>query len=595
MRAFANLFLLLLCLNSYGQSGQLNTTFHGGAFTDFISGGGAQADAILVQADGKVVAGGMSLQGSVFQFCLTRYLPDGSRDAAFGNGGRVLTPIGNGSYIKALVLLNDGKILAGGSASIGSGVFVMVRYLPDGTPDPAFGSGGFVFTALGLYTDVIKSLVVRPDGGIIAAGESYNGTRYDLALARYTASGTLVESLRLPLGPRHAFAMQALLQPDGHLLVTGSVFDAGNTADAWLMRFLPGGFQPDVSFGTGGRVLAGHPGADDFGKGLALQPDGKILLCGSSWKPGTLFDLVLYRFLPDGTVDHEFGDDGRTVVDVDGHSEDAAGMALQPDGSILVGGSSTRNGHLDFALFRFLHTGATDSSFGSGGRAFAAIGSFDDIAYALAFNGTHVFMAGLSHRQANGAPSDFALASFTLVNTPLPVRFTKFYARQENGVVQLHWEVEASEMDFYVLERSADGQQFAPLSTHPAGADGLQQYASSDALPPSPLAAYRVKGVERSGAAFYSNILVVRGGSAVLQVFPNPATHYVQVHLPGGWRGRAELRLYSAGGAIAWQGTEILDGNSLVTTIPLASLSRGVYLLQVQANGRQYAQKLVKE
>ena len=595
MRTFANLVLVLLCLNSYGQSGQLNTTFNGGSFIDVLAPGGSQADALLVQADGKVLAGGMAMQGNTFHFCITRYLPDGSRDASFGNGGSVVTIIGNSSYIRALALQPDGKILAGGSTAIGSGVFTLVRYRTDGTLDPSFGNGGMVFSALGNSVDVIKAIVLEPGGTILTAGETYNQTHNDLGFARFASNGSLMQAARLTVSTRNDFLMRAALQPDGKLLIVGSSFTATNTSDMLLVRLLPN-LQPDLSFGSSGRVWRGNAGTDDFGKDLALLPDGKILVCGASYIPGQSFDLALHRFLPDGTIDREFGNDGTTLVDGNGTAQDAAGMAVQADGAILVGGSTVQNGFNDFVLYRFLHTGVPDNSFGANGSVTAAPGSYDDIAYAFAFTGSHVFLAGLSHRLPTGAPSDFALASFIIVNAILPVSFIDFYPEQHAAGVELHWKVDASGMESYIVERSSDGRSFNQLALVPAGnATGLLQYQFLDGLPLAPAGYYRIRGVEEGGASFYSNIILVRSAARDLQVFPNPATTFVQVSMPSGLRGHTRMQLFNASGSLAWEETRVLQGSNTVTTIPLASLAKGIYLLQVTSNGQQYTQKLVKE
>src|SRR5262245_11277454 len=86
--------------------------------------------AIAVQTYGKIVAA-----GSIFRsFALARYMPDGSLDTSFGSGGKVTTSLGGGvNAAKAVAVQSDGKILAAGSAS---GAFGLARYNPDGSLDP---------------------------------------------------------------------------------------------------------------------------------------------------------------------------------------------------------------------------------------------------------------------------------------------------------------------------------------------------------------------------------------------------------------------------------------------------------------------------
>jgi uncharacterized delta-60 repeat protein len=101
--------------------------------TDF--GGGAEAYAVVEQPDGKIVAVGEAQEG----FAVARYLPDGTLDAGFGNGGIVLTPIPlpDTAYAEAtaVVLQPDGKILVAGPACPDTGSYcpnhVIVRYEDD--------------------------------------------------------------------------------------------------------------------------------------------------------------------------------------------------------------------------------------------------------------------------------------------------------------------------------------------------------------------------------------------------------------------------------------------------------------------------------
>ena len=75
----------------------------------------------------------------------------GELDSTFGSGGVVLTQVGSGpgSYLNNLVRQPDGKLVAAGSASLGSHrVLALVRYRSDGSLDPGFGSHGSVLTDL---------------------------------------------------------------------------------------------------------------------------------------------------------------------------------------------------------------------------------------------------------------------------------------------------------------------------------------------------------------------------------------------------------------------------------------------------------------
>src|SRR5215813_11953866 len=60
-----------------------------------------------------------------------------------------------------------------------------------GMLDPTFGAGGKVVTSFGGNLDWAASLVVQPDGKVVAAGQTTVNGLTDFALARYSANGTL--------------------------------------------------------------------------------------------------------------------------------------------------------------------------------------------------------------------------------------------------------------------------------------------------------------------------------------------------------------------------------------------------------------------
>src|SRR4051812_17849753 len=73
-------------------------------------------------------------------------LNGGDLDPTFGNGGKVVTDLGPLGFATGVALQLDGKVVAAGSSG---GKFALVRYLPDGSLDSGFGSGGVVTTAIG--------------------------------------------------------------------------------------------------------------------------------------------------------------------------------------------------------------------------------------------------------------------------------------------------------------------------------------------------------------------------------------------------------------------------------------------------------------
>jgi len=141
----------------------------------------------VVQADGKLVAAGFTATDSGGDFALARYRRDGTLDPSFGTGGKVTTDFAGGADgAAALVVQTDGKLVAAGSATSGTGLDVaLARYRHDGSPDPTFGTGGKVTADFAGGEDRAEALVVR-DGKLVAAGSTITASGgQKFALARY--------------------------------------------------------------------------------------------------------------------------------------------------------------------------------------------------------------------------------------------------------------------------------------------------------------------------------------------------------------------------------------------------------------------------
>jgi uncharacterized delta-60 repeat protein len=127
----------------------------------------------------------------------------------------------------------------------------------------------------------------------------------------------------------------------------------------------------DLGFGTNGVAIATFNNNSDIPRGLALQSDGKIVVVGRAFG-GTLDDFGVARFNTNGTLDTDFGTNGKVLIDINGGLDEAIIPMIQPDGSIVVAGTGATSGPLgvdsDFAAVRLTSDGDLDSGFGSGGK-----------------------------------------------------------------------------------------------------------------------------------------------------------------------------------------------------------------------------------
>ncbi len=184
-------------LARYNTNGSLDTSFGtGGKVVTTFSTGVSSARAVAIQADGKIVAVGISaFNYSNHIFALARYNTDGSLDSTFGEGGKVVNV---GGDVYAAAIQADGKIVAVGSTNYtdsgfitGRG-FIVVRYNTDGSLDSTFGEGGKVVTRISDSAEA-SAVAIQSDGKIVVAGNTSSG----IALARY-----LVNSVTPPAVPR---------------------------------------------------------------------------------------------------------------------------------------------------------------------------------------------------------------------------------------------------------------------------------------------------------------------------------------------------------------------------------------------------------
>ncbi|MCB0759583.1 MAG: T9SS type A sorting domain-containing protein, partial [Flavobacteriales bacterium] len=196
-----------------------------------------------------------------------------------------------------------------------------------------------------------------PDGKIVVAGDASNGTDDDLALARYNTDGSLDNSfsadgkLTTAFGTGDGSGSAVAIQVDGKIVVAGYASN-GTDDDLALTRYNTNGTL-DNSFGMDGKVTTAFGTGDDHGYAVAIQPDGKILVAGDAFN-GTNYDLALARYNTDGSLDNGFSDDGKVTTAFGTDDEYGSSVAIQPDGKLIVAGSSNDGTTNDFAVARYI-------------------------------------------------------------------------------------------------------------------------------------------------------------------------------------------------------------------------------------------------
>ncbi len=390
----------------------------------------------------------------------------GDLDASFGSGGIVTTDFaGLRDEALHMAVQGNGRIVAVGAtnvtafgANFGAMDLAIARYLPDGSLDGSFGSGGKVITHIPTsFISVATSVAIATDGKILVAGYSDNGSlktgsgnNVQFVLLRYLANGTLDSSfgtagiVSTAFGAYQDTAMAMAVQKDGKIVLAGSTYLAytslGPSRFA-LARYNSDG-SLDASFGSSGKVTAA-PVDNSLNNAmtLAIDASGRIV-CGGLVIDDTTgrFVFGMARFTASGILDNGFGNAG-TVRQALGSSDYPSSvliaLTLQSDGKIVAAGRGAGGTPpYAFMLARYLDNGALDASFGTAGHTAVSFGSNDADAYAVAVDSQGAILVGgqtggigfytingLTLQIDSGAPAaQFALARL-LPNGTLDSRF----------------------------------------------------------------------------------------------------------------------------------------------------------------------------
>jgi uncharacterized delta-60 repeat protein len=448
----AIIVLVTMTVVSHAQTttSNLDPTFGTGGIvrTDF-AGNIDQANAVVVQPNGQIVAAGSSFSNSktVEDFIVARYNANGSLDKRFGKNGKITTDFfRNVDSISAIAIQPDGRIVVAGFAQLaGTGgtprVFALARYRSDGQPDTTFGNGGALTTSFGGTFAAASAIMVQPDGKIVVAGTvDFNPdaptSGLDFALARYNANGTLDGSFGK--GGKVVFdffgsfdqANAAVLQPDGKIIVAGSAsYDSLNQDIGFaLTRFNADG-STDFGFGSGGKQITDFFGAGANANAMVLQADGKFVVAGTASDSATrpvATDIAVARYNADGSLDATFGAGGQTAIPfANSATEQGNALALSADGKIIVAGAAFKTFATppDFALVRYNSDGSLDTGFGNGGTITTDVAGDTDVAQAVAIQADGKIVAAGRAFRSN---FDLTLARYRndVVPTPTPTDTT---------------------------------------------------------------------------------------------------------------------------------------------------------------------------
>lgn len=367
------------------SSGSLDASFSGnGLFIESWSTDGSESspNSSIIDSKGKILVAGDG--GSPDEITVAKYTEVGEADSSFGGGdGIVTTSVGFSDEAEAIIETANGDYLVGGSSRGSSRRdFVIVRYDNNGNLDSNFGGGdGIVTTAMdSVGISRINAIIEKRDSRIIAVGHTDpNGGRMEAwALACFTSDGELDTSfgngngkIVTPIGSGEAFAMSAVEDSQGNIVVAGYSRADDNSYLITLARYLPSG-ELDPQFGNSG-ILTTPIGASGQGIAFSIIQDSKnrYVISGLGVDDGDRYsNLMLARYTSDGVLDPTFANDGIAIIgeDIGLQRFRANDIIEDQEGRYLVAGYDSVN---DFIIARINaeDAGTTASTSSGGGGA----------------------------------------------------------------------------------------------------------------------------------------------------------------------------------------------------------------------------------
>jgi uncharacterized delta-60 repeat protein len=300
--------------------GNLDPNFGSDGIYTYDSGNGSDSAVdLLVQSDGRIVVCGSSSNGMDNNILVVRLNANGTPDITFGTNGLTVYDVGNShDFGSRLTVQNDGKILVTGSSYNGSDHDIIVaRFNVNGTLDTTFGTGGIVLYDGGDY-DRGYGIDTSSNGDILVTGlqtkPDPNITDYDIPVICFDSNGVLDTSfgnngIVLFDGGNREECYSLVVQNDDTILVAGHSGNSTAGPSDWnlvVLKYNPNGTL-DTTFGSNGVYQYNPTGNTEWGYGLALQTDGKIVVTGQAHN-GMDDDVIVLRLTNSADDNNESSD-----------------------------------------------------------------------------------------------------------------------------------------------------------------------------------------------------------------------------------------------------------------------------------------------
>lgn len=387
-------FMLTSFFASAQNAGSLDTSFGtGGKVITSINTGADKAYATALQADGKILVGGLTTSAATGKdFAVVRYNADGTPDTAFGTNGIVTTDLQAGSddVAYSMVLLADGKIVLAGFSDNGTQKkAAIVRYTASGAVDTTFGTDGKVFTSFeGTLASEIKVVKVHiATGNLVVGGNAaVNSTKAKPVIARYTSSGALdtnfnttgIKTLWVDnLDEQYLMTVEDLaVQSNGKVSAVGWLdFPALDWDSDYRLYRLNSDGSLDTSYSTDGVITLNGPfNGHDRAFGLLLKDDNSMVVSGGGYVTTLGYAATLFEITPAGVI---AGTASQAVIPAYGPLDDtyAYDVEFDTNGKFVMTGSTGTDNARTFAISRVNANYSIDNTFDTDGKVTTAFGT----------------------------------------------------------------------------------------------------------------------------------------------------------------------------------------------------------------------------
>lgn len=390
-RSVANLLVALTLVFGldvvavFAAAGDLDLSFDGDGIRILSRSGNERGQAVAIQQDdSKIVVAGYSNVFGSNDVLVTRLNENGSVDATFNGGQPQVVSRTGDDRGQAVALQSDGKIVVAGYTNVfGTTDILVMRFNPTGSLDPTFSNGGvFVLRRTGAEFGQAVAIQSKGQPGekIVVVGDTDNFGTKDAFVLRLNLDGR-VDNTFANSGTQTVVRRTGNEQPqavavrgDDRLVVAGTT-DGLGTNDVFVLQLNANGTL-DGTFSAGGVSIVDRA-SDDRGNGVALRPDGRIVVAGSTDVFGTT-DFFVVQLNARGGLDQSFSPTrarrgvrgGVRTIEQTGEDR-AQAVIIQPDGKIVLAGVSTLFGLNDFMLVRLNSNGSLDTTFDRDGRQLA--------------------------------------------------------------------------------------------------------------------------------------------------------------------------------------------------------------------------------